>query len=169
MGIWGLGEEVWHSLSVTQVDLKVFKISKEHFPCWYCKTNAGVADHGLLHSWLPCCFPFLSPTQAVGTSCPSLSLETDFMCCKPVEQLHAWGTLNENPRLQSCSIVMDNHQISKCLFAPWQSCSREMFSILAAFCNVCLTWCHILLFSLLFPKEGKVVADSVKGWVKYPL
>lgn len=53
MGIWGLGEEVWDSLSVIGVDLESFQLSKEHFPCFHSKTNTAAPVYGLLlHSWL---------------------------------------------------------------------------------------------------------------------
>lgn len=86
MGIWGLGEEVWGSLSVTGVDLETFQISKEHFPCFYSKTNTAAAVHGLLlHSWLLFLFALSSihSGRGWGSLMSNSVFGNRFMCFKP--------------------------------------------------------------------------------------
>lgn len=67
MDIWGLGEEVWGSLSVTRVDLESFQISKEHFPCFYSKTDTAALSMGSSSTaGFFFCLLFLPYTQAGG-------------------------------------------------------------------------------------------------------
>lgn len=88
-----------------------------------------------------------SHTLGQGTLMSVSVFGNRFVCFKPVEQLHAWGTLNENPGLQSDTLITHNPKISS-LCVPWQSCSRKAFYILAAISTpLGTTACHLFAVS----------------------
>lgn len=137
-------------------------MSREHFPCFSSKTNVSVADHGLsLCGWF--LLHVLSHTQAGRPWCPSPSVEID---SSVLSLSNTWMPEGRWMRIWGCgaaSSITCNPKITKCLFAPWQSCLTFWLPF-----PISIPLGAASFIYLLFPKEGKRRAEGVWGWIKYP-
>lgn len=133
-------------------------------PCFHSKTDATAAVCGLtLCSWFLLLFALGStPSDRRALVCVSI-FGNRFMCFKPVEQLCAWGVLNENPGPQSDSLDHAQPQNKWMSICPLTVLFKG--SILHSACTFQyahhLAW-H-LVTRLLFPKEGKAVIEGMRG------
>lgn len=133
------------------------RAAKASAPCFHSKAEATAAVCGLtLCSWFLLLFA-LSSTHAPtgGPWCLFLSSEIDSCILSLSNNCMPQGCYVGMQDRRVASSITHNPEISGCLFAPWQACSRKVFYILAAFSDIHTTWCGILLFVCCFPKTGE--------------